>query len=172
MKDGWMDRLGNSSLKKDKGRAEKNIHAALSSCPFRPWSNKREGDRWRKRKQIVGESARSRAGKLSTIRWTHIAHFLFPSIFLSSFTLSFLSYVTLQAKRCWRDSLLPTENLLHRKERRGRANGQFGSPNMSEQMGMQSTSGYREFKSHPLLRPAKTMWFPILGFIHQSFAKS
>lgn len=30
---------------------------------------------------------------------------------------------TLQAKRCWRDSLLPTENLLHRKQRResGRA---------------------------------------------------
>lgn len=25
MKDGWMDRLGNSSLKKDKGRAEKTF---------------------------------------------------------------------------------------------------------------------------------------------------
>lgn len=128
-------------------------------------------DRWRKQKQIDGQSARSRTKKkkLYMIRWTHIALFLFllffpPSLHHSS---PFYGTTTLGAKSCWRDSLLPTENVPHkkktRKNRGERKKGRlssfvrhlFSSPTMSEQMGMQSTSGYSEPKSHPLLGPAR-----------------
>lgn len=125
----WMYCLRTRCQNEHEGLKKPQINAAITdSRPVHPVSNKRERNRWRKQEQIDGESARSRASKLSVITWTHTTLFLFPLSFsfcfspsYFPFTRSFLSCIaTLRAKSFRRDSLLPTENLLHRREERDR----------------------------------------------------
>lgn len=65
-----------------------------------------------------GESARSRAWELLQIRWTNSVEkfsFLSSIVIFLKFTVP-VQATTLEAWRCWRDSLVPTENLLHRTD--------------------------------------------------------
>lgn len=110
------------SLKKDQ------IHAALPSLSFssleqqarRRQMEETETDRWRICQE---QSLKTVYDQMNTHCPLSLSLYLSLSLHLSSFSLftpSFLSFVAPGLRRygqksCWRDSLLPTENLLHRE---------------------------------------------------------
>jgi len=115
-----MDSSRNSFQNGDKDRV---LKLKLFHVPFIPWATSRkETDGRNGEKRIWGGSAWSGALKLSSLLFI-----LLLSVFIYSFSLwtivAFLHCcraTSLQAESCLCDSLLPTETLLHWKEKRDR----------------------------------------------------
>lgn len=149
--------------KKKKKRKSTHLHSPLSPLPVlfnlgAPWERETDGGSRNRKRQ---KSARSRAWKLSVTRWSSCAFFPFLSLPLSHSAL--FSLLLHHLSRGHDAESKKAADVTHYFRRRTCCMGRRGGrgppsfpfkqscPAMSEQVGMLSTSGYRERAQTPPL---------------------